>query len=130
VNSTELVGTADAGTRDDVAVLQVMEQLRVEHRVRLEQLVVGLLQTEPGGISRQQLEHRLQNRPLHRLGQERPLAADDVGGHPEHVLRDEPVPAAHTDRGALRRARRVARDVAGRVAPADDQHALAGELRR
>ncbi len=107
---------------------QVVEQLIVHQRVRLEDAVIGLRHPELLGVADDQpLQPRKYGR-LEPLRELRSFVREDVRGLSEDVLRDEVVTAPDAHVGAIRVARRVAGDVGPGAAEPDDEHALSREL--
>ncbi len=105
----------------------VVEHLRVHDRVALEHPVVGLRQPVAGQVADDELDHAGEQQLLDAEGQGRPAVGEDVGGLAEQVLGEEPVAAAHAERGRGGADRGVGGDVAAGVAGADDQHAPVAE---
>ena len=96
--------------------------------MRLEKPVIGLLQAEPRQVAVEKAQYDAEDalRCPHR--QMRSLMREDVGRNAEKMLRQEVIAAAQADEGLVGRLRRVAGNVAARIAGADDERALAPEL--
>ena len=102
---------------------------RVDDRVRLVDLVVGLREPEPHRVAGERPQHPGVDELLDPRGQGLALV-EGVGRASEQIPRDEVVPTAHAHVDGCRVVDGVDRDVAARVARPDDEHALARELRR
>ena len=105
---------------------QVVQDQRVDHRVRLVHLVVGLGETKPHRVAGEPL----QDGAVHLLFEPRrrfEFATQRVGRFSKHVFGHEVVTPAHRDVHTFRVVHRIHRDVATRVACTHNQHAFALE---
>ncbi|WP_159149426.1 hypothetical protein [Dietzia lutea] len=90
------VEALDVRPHPDVAVTHVVQDQRVDHGVRLVELVVGLREPEPHRVAGEELEHARVDE-LHDRSWQRPAGAQRVRGPAEDVLGHEVVAATHTD---------------------------------
>ena len=122
------VQVRDVGPHRDLAVLQVMQQLRIEQRVALEEPVVGPGQAEAGHVAHRQTQQRAEEGPRQPERQVRAGLGKMVHRLAQYMLGDEVVAPSHADEGAVGVDGSVAGNVGTGIAQPHDQHPLTLEV--
>ena len=121
------VEAVDVGLGLDVTVADVVDELLVDDRVRLEELMVRLAQPELLEVTHREAQHRLEHHPAQgeRQAQGQQQVSGLVRGTTKGVLRVVVVAAARGVVSLLGILRALDGNIAARVARTDDEHALA-----